>query len=319
MANEGIPNQDRTGEQVSRWNEGEAERYAKIGHGVDGEVFLDPHLRQALSSGQLKDKKVLDIGSGTGPWSKWAVECEAKTVVAVDINEAMLRKAKEGIIEKVRKELNMLRGSAEKLPIASAEVEPGNGFDVLMSINVGCNLGSKAFAEHFKEAARVAKPGSRCIVTAPISLLEVFTTGEEVIDVQQRVDEAWTNRGEKTSKQMIAEIGEDVMRATFVLDQNGKPILVSTDKGTGDLVKVGQPVLRKIPGKLCVENNYHTPEEYFTSALEAGWEVEIAFTDTFVTEAVRTNYNKAKGINLGKTYTHHPPFLVLELKKPLQK
>lgn len=43
----------------------------------------------------LKGKKVLDLGSGYGWHSKYAIECGASSVLAIDISEKMLEKAKE--------------------------------------------------------------------------------------------------------------------------------------------------------------------------------------------------------------------------------
>lgn len=319
MANEGIPDQDRTQEGVSRWGDGEAERYAKIGHGVDGGVFLDPYLRRLLNSQQMRRRRVLDIGSGTGPWSKWALECGAEKVVSIDINAAMLEKARIGISDEIKATLNLLRADSQQLPIVSAEDMPEKAFDLLMSINVGCNLGTQAFRAHFQEAYRVAQPGARFVVTAPISLLRVFTTGDEEINVQERIDNAWKVRGEKTAKQVIAELGEDILRATFLMDRDGKPILISEANGKGQLVSPGQPILRKIPGNLCVENNYHVPEEYMVAALESGWDVSSFFDKTFVSEEQRQRANAGLPTRLGKEYIQHAPFLVLELRKPIMK
>lgn len=109
-----------------------------------------------------------------------------------------------------------------------------------------------------------------------------------------------------------------ILRGTFILDAMNKPTLITpTNK---DMVKPGDPILRKLPG-LVVNNIFHTVEEYRKAAREAGWEVEKDTTASFADEQARSEYNATHDTKeqLGPEYVGHPPFLVLKLRKPTAK
>lgn len=297
------------------WKQGEAQRYEVAKHGPDGKVFLDPFLYQMLSPEEVKGKTVLDIGAGTGPWSEYLKKQGASMVVASDLNEQMLRTGKtQGRGEHA----HFVQSSASALP------HPDNTFDMSVSINVGCNLPNEIetkdgtiniFKEHFKEAYRVAKSGGTMILTAPNSLAEVFTDGADPSAIQRIIDAEWTHTKERSpdsAKNILRKL-EHVLRATFILDASGKPILITDENES--LVTSGMPIIRKIPG-LVVDNIYHTAEEYKEAAMSAGWHItedhQLSFTHQQVAE-----HNKSHEYPeyLGGSYAGKPPFLVLKLEK----
>lgn len=331
-----------SGEHITgtHWGEGDARKYQAAGHGPDGAVFLDPYVYGALSSEHVKDRRVLDIGMGTGPWAEHCAREGAREVFGVDINEAMLRTAQSERFQKVPgtviehrarggdTAIALVRASAAALPF------PDQTMDVLMSINLGCNLPSSAtgdsgtvinpFAEHFREAFRVAKSGATMVVTAPHSLDTVFTDDEVYpSDVQAILDEEWarSSRTPEAARQIIAGLGH-VLRGTFVLSEDGPKVVRGVP--TQSIVQNGTPILRKIPG-LVVDNMYHDAESYVRAAEAAGWVVEERREPTFGTERKQFLHNQIRSQNapqagpatrLGKEYIKNPPFLFLKLKKP---
>lgn len=191
-------------------------------------------------------------------------------------------------------------------------------FTSLASINVGCNMASLTLDVHLYEAHRVAAVSAPFIVAAPNSLLVPFTTMDGAPPIQEFIDDAWARNqkegSNKTPKQIIDEL-KYVLRATFILDKDGRPILITEENS--DRVQLGDPILRRIPGRLVVDNNFHTPDEYVQSAEDAGWRVENMHELSFADEAERAAHNTRADIanQLGPEYVNNPPFLVLELRK----
>lgn len=308
---------NRVPEEKSFWGKEEAEKYAVAKHGPDGRKFLDPYLYGALEGEAIQGKDVIDIGAGAGAWTKHINEKGSRSVVSADINWAMVSKAKADIggSGELPQGIMPVQADATKLPFND------NQFDTAVSINVGCNLPEEAFKNQFNEALRVVKKDGKFIVTAPISLLEVFskeeTEGLSPDLIQEKIDNLWANQYEggvkSTAKEIIGSF-EEILRGTFILDKEGKPILIT--KENRNLVKPGDPILRKLPG-LVVENNYHTAEEYEEAAQAAGWKIESLKKESFSSEEERMDYNKSvpKGEQLGEAYVGNPPFLVMVLEK----
>lgn len=302
----------RGAHEASVWDEGAAARYAKTKHGPDGAKFLDPHLYHLMSRERLEGSDFLDLGAGAGPWSQHALEQSARTVTAVDLNEAMLEQARTRLRDggELPNNVRAIRGDVSKLIFGD------NEFDRLASINVGCNLPDGTFQAHFREANRVACLGGRFVVTAPDSLLVPFTNAHDAEDIQAEIDGRWakeTTHDSSAVKRVVDSL-RTVLRATFMLDKNGKPVLVTEENA--DSVQEGWPIIRKIPG-LAVDNNYHTAEAYITAVERAGWTVVNAHRDSFASEKERTEYNDSVDASqkLGQAYVNNPSFLVMDLEK----
>jgi len=284
--------------ELSTWDSDQAEKYKAAKHGPDGAVFLDPHLYDLLNDKTLIGKKVADLGAGAGPWSEFSVREGASSVTALDFNRAML----DQVSAEFKNEINLIVADVNSLPLGNEQ------FDIILSINVGCNL--TTLDKHFKQAFLTAEPGAKFVVTAPDSLLVSFSSDDQ--DIQSQIDKNWQDGME--AKTFLNDF-KNVLRASFVLDDSGKPILLT--KENSDLVKLGDPILRKIPG-LTVDNNFHVAEEYLDAAKSAGWIVEEKHRDAFSSEEERAQYNDEaeESKKLGSSYVGNPPFMVLKLRKP---
>ncbi len=304
---------NRRGEaDTSLWDHQQAQRYAAVKHGPDGARFLDPHLDRLLIREQLADHDVLDLGAGTGPWSAHALKQGARSVTALDLNSAMLAQARQLLTKEgeLPKNVTLIEANVAQVPLAD------ESFNRILSINVGCNLPVDAFGAHFAEAHRVARNGGRFVVTAPNSLTVPFTNGSQTRDIQQEVDERWNleaDKGPQGAKRVIGVL-ISVLRATFVLDADGRPLLITQENA--QRVTRGTPILRRIPG-LVVDNNFHTANEYITAAESAGWMINATHQDSFGSRADCDDYNSESpnGQELGYEYVGKPPFLIMDLEK----
>lgn len=307
-----MSNSARGAEDLSRWGADDAARYAAAKHGPDGARFLDPYLYNLLSREKLEARDVLDLGAGTGPWTKHALDNGADSVTALELNPAMLAKARELLANSGVLPVNvrLVEGNVASLPFE------GESFDHLASINVGCNLPDGTFQSHFAEAHRVARMGGRFVVTAPDSLTVPFTNGSQSGDVQREVDDRWnleSDRSPQGAKRVISSLGS-VLRATFVLDAAGKPVLITQENA--ERVSAGTPIIRRIPS-LAVDNNFHTAEEYIAAAERAGWTINATNRDSFASETDRLAHNLKVGEDkaLGAEYVGNPSFLVMDLER----
>ena len=96
-----------------------------------------------MDSGELIDKKVLDLGCGTGRFSRLFLSMRAQ-VVGVDVSREMLFQAR-----KQRSAESYIEGNALSLPFEE------NAFDLAISINVLNHLSS--FEKAIGEICRVSK------------------------------------------------------------------------------------------------------------------------------------------------------------------
>jgi SAM-dependent methyltransferase len=306
----------RGANDVSTWSAAQAERYAQVGHGADGALFLDPHLRKALSAEVLRGKDVIDLGTGAGRFAGYALSNGAGNVIGVDINEAMVEQARRDLAGESGELPSNLR--LEVGDVGSLTEVDSASQDVLMSILVGCNLPAETFDAHFEEAMRIARPGATFIVAAPNSLAVPFTSKGSNRDMQNDVDGLWEEENECdviAAKRAISGLGNRVLRATFVLDpSDNRPVLVTYADFHG--VEPGDPIIRKIPG-LAVDNNWHVAQEYTDAAKAAGWGITNVEENCFNDADARANYNfkKPDDERLGHSYVGNPPFLLMTLKK----
>jgi SAM-dependent methyltransferase len=306
----------RKGNDLSVWSAGQAEKYANVGHGVDGGLFLDPALKAALSESILRGKRVLDIGTGAGRFAGYALSQGAGEVVAFDVNPAM--------VERARIELGGETGELpsnldlKQMDVADMRGVTSDSIDVVMSILVGCNLSADTFKAHFEEAYRVAKPGALFVMAAPNSLSIPFTSNGKTDTIQAHVDEAWESgdlHGASAAKAAIDSLGPSVLRATFILDATtGKPRLITRD--FRDELIPGRPIVRKIPG-LAVDNNAHSAPEHRTIAERAGWNITTFSEKRFLSETDRRSHNiyAWQDEQLGPNYAKYPPFLLMVMEK----
>jgi len=118
------------------------------------ESYLDSFENDKLLPllGDLKEKKVLDVGAGTGRLAMRLSRLGAK-VVALDISSEML-----GVLKmKSQNLIDTVEGDAENLPFVD------ENFDVVISAFHIVHL--KNLKRFFDEAYRVLKPGGKFLVT----------------------------------------------------------------------------------------------------------------------------------------------------------
>lgn len=105
-------------------------------------------------AGDLRDKRVLDLGSGDGSYSIYAVRAGAR-VVGLDLSAAMLESA-ERRASAAGVSMHSCQGSAESLPFRSGS------FDIVLAVTSLYFIRDPARAA--EEASRVLRPGGSFVV-----------------------------------------------------------------------------------------------------------------------------------------------------------
>ncbi|GGR65535.1 class I SAM-dependent methyltransferase [Streptomyces roseolus] len=101
--------------------------------------------------GDVRGKRVLELGCGAGQWSR-VLAAEGASVVGIDLSEAQLAAARDAMGD-VRHPL--VQGAAERLPFADGS------FDLVF-----CDFGGLSWAPPrlaVPQAARVLRPGGRLV------------------------------------------------------------------------------------------------------------------------------------------------------------
>ena len=118
--------------------------------------LLNEHLcRYRFAQLLVKDKVVLDIGSGVGYGAKILAE-KASAVVAVDLSEEAVRYANE---EYAGDNIEMVVGDGHGLPLASDSVDVVVSFELIEHLQ-----GQQA---HLHEVNRVLKPNGLTVISTP--------------------------------------------------------------------------------------------------------------------------------------------------------
>ena len=279
-------------------------------HGVIGEAFLDSSVARSLRR-MVPGKKVLDIGCGVGDWCCLAAQYGAKTVHGFDIQEEMVKLAKQATSH-----LDMVHiqvGDAADMPYDDAS------FDVAISLFVTCNLSPEAFEKHFQELYRVLAPGGKAIFQIPTdwSHSGLYTKFEadstivekEIVQILEMVPM------HPTTAQVTEAFknADDILMTCFAVDAKGNLFHVKNI----DQIKHGQPIWRKTE-VMMFPNFFYSDKSNITHMLAAGFHIDSI--GNYFTEERRIAYNNKKpNIPLKEEITENPLALVYYISKPLHR
>ena len=276
-------------------------------HGAIGEAFLDPAITQRYKP-LVYGKKVLDIGCGTGEWCYLAAKCGAKTIDGLDIQEEMVKRAKQATsgLDKVHIQV----GNASDMPYDDAS------FDVAISLFVSCNIPPSAFKKYFQELHRVLAPGGKAILLIPTDWshsklyikMEVDSTivENEIAQITAKIPKYPT-----TAQVIEAFKGtHNILNCCLAVNDEGDVFHVT------DISQLthGQPVWK--PTDVMVFPNYfYSDQSSITHILEAG--LHIDSIENHCTEEKRVAYNKTNpSIPLSKILVQEPTALVYYVSRP---
>ncbi len=289
-------------ENGTNWDKDGISTYARMKHGPDGALFLDPYFLPYLFN--LDGQILLDAGCGAGPWGIIAAKNGA-IVYGIDIQSGMIEKSKQAAREElVENTTSFVVGDLALLPY------PDNFFDRAISINVGCNLPS--LEPHLQELNRVLKKGGVAIITAPTSFGTVFTDGkrlhEEVINSinQSLMDHQVVDQD--SFLQTIQGLDE-IYRATFAKKQGQWSLVVDEA-----VLESGEQIWRKLP-MMMVPNHYHSEHEYTSLFIKEGFDIKQVYRSCFANEQEREKYNENRNDTLGNEYVMSPAFVVFVVEK----
>ncbi len=109
--------------------------------------------------GEIKGKRVLDYGCGSGDFSRQLVG-KGASVLGADISESMIEEAEKKIDKNFADKINYVIVKNNQLPLLS-----DNSFDFVVMNFVICTISEKSIVEQiFKEVFRLLKPGGQLFV-----------------------------------------------------------------------------------------------------------------------------------------------------------
>lgn len=270
-----------------------------------GRQFLNAMLDGlCLSREAVFGKDVADLGCGSGVVTEQLIRRGANRVFANDIQTSMIEAARKNLEQLTSAELDRLTlelGDIAELPVDD------NWFDVIASVNVGCNTTNAVLRAHFLEMKRALRrgPNSKIVFTLPDNLDRVFTTGEMSEDEARVALRAAIAEVDAHSNESIRRaLGSipEVLYATFVA-RDGRLLLF---EGDDVQLSAGDPIWRIVPGPLGIPNNYHTLAEYLALAEECGLTATALHQDCFAGDQERIRYNgENPELSLGETYLTH--------------
>ena len=272
------------------------------------QAFFFPTIKKYLLS-KVSGKKVLDVGCGTGDWTKFAAECGAESVDGFDISEQMVELSKQAT--KSLSNVTVVFGDVASMPYGD------NTFDIAFSFYITCVLQKEAFIKHFTELYRVLARGGKAVVLnfARSAFDVMFLTDScNQVAIEKRVETALSTLPCYPSNQQINEIlaeFHEIVISMFALDKTGRLYRV-TD--TNHLID-GQAVWMKT--KIMVFRDYFYSADFINEQIKAAG-LCVDYTEHYFTEEKRILYNCSNPkIKLEKAITADPPFLLYHLSKPV--
>ncbi|XP_065905049.1 uncharacterized protein [Dysidea avara] len=270
------------------------------------QAFFFPTIKKYLSS-EAPGKKVLDIGCGTGDWTKYAAECGAKSVDGFDISEEMVELSKQATAGLIN--VTICVGDATNMTYGN------NRFDIALSFYITCVLHKEAFTTHFTELHRVLVPGGKAVV------LNLARSAFDVMFLKEHTDQVMVEKNIKTALETLPrnptnqQINEaladlhDVVLVTFTLDSTGHLYRVT------DVNQLTNGQVVWIKTQIMVFPDYYYSADYINEQIKTAG-LSIDYIEHYFTEERRISYNNSKPrIKLERYITEDPPFLLYHLSK----
>jgi SAM-dependent methyltransferase len=191
----------------------------------------------------VRNKKVLDTGCGPGVYSEWLADRGAE-VVAFDVNEKMVRLARERLGAKVRVVRADLGKPLDFLSAAS--------FDIVLSALVLNYV--RDWGAAFREFYRVLRQGGLLIFSVDHPFVDPVIQNERVNYFQtELVEYEWTGFGTPVRvpsyRRPLSAMINPLLEAGFALDRLLEP--VPTEKFKQQAPQDYEELSRR-PGFLCV-------------------------------------------------------------------
>ena len=271
-------------------------------------VFVYPALKEFLTA-EAPGKKVLDIGCGSGDWACLAAECGAKSVDGFDIQEGMVKLAKQATAQ--YSSVHICIGDVIDMPYGD------NTFEVAISIFVTCNLPIEVLTKHFDELNRVLIPGGKALVlnlSNPAFQTISLTIGSDEVVVKDKIDQALKGLPNFPLQSQVNKAFEDlheILRACFAKDDSGSVFLVENMHQ----LTTGQSVWSKI--QILSFPNYFYDDQFITNITAASG-LHIDHVENFCTEERRVAFNTMNPeTKISKTITKNPYALMYHVSKSM--
>ena len=274
-----------------------------------GRQFLNQMLDACLAGSIIQGQNVADLGCGSGVVTHQLAERGAGTVFANDIQPTMVEAALRTISTlpaEIRYRVSITGGDVARLDC------DGSVFDIIASINVGCNLDLITLDAHFREMKRTLRRHGKVVFALPDNLYRIFTTGELTeADAVARLQEVITGVNATNIAEIRAALIKvpEVLYATFVVRNDSLRLVAQSDIQLNS----GEEIWRIVPGPLGIPNVFHRCEDYVRIANKHGLVLRNRMQNLFPSESSRRDYNQTyPGLSLGQTYSELPCFTVLE-------
>ena len=254
-------------------------------------------------------KRVVDIGCGPGQWSRMAAECGAKTVDGFDVQEEMVRAAKQATLQFSNVKIKL--GDVRNMPYDD------NAFDVAFSIYVTSTLPKEALVKHHQELYRVLAPGGKAVVvnlTNSAYQRMYVSDGADICAIQKSIDEVLTSLPKRPSLQQINQHFKDIDTSLesvcFALDKDGSLFRIKNAKN----LSIGQEVWFK--ARSLTFPDYFYDEKYLAEQTVASG-LHLEKIENYCTEEIRLAHNRKHPDALAsKSRVENPISFMSHLTKP---
>ena len=290
-----------------KYNSDEVDMYAaNTENDPINQAFLFPALKEYLSS-EAGGKKVLDIGCGTGIWTKYASECGAGSVDGFDISTDMVGLSKQATAH--LSNVNISIGDAANMPYED------NTFNTAMYISVTNALSLETFTKSFMELSRVLVPGGKAVVWHRAKAAYdrmILDAGTNQAALEEKIQSILAKFSKQPTNEQVNTALNEIVRATFALDEEGRLYKVTN---LSQLVN-GHAVYTLTT--IMVFPDYYYTDEFIQDQIKAAG-LHLDRIECFCTEERRVAYNNSKQkFKLDKGVTDHPPHYLYHVSKPVK-